>query len=102
MKRIVFIPVLRLSFALSTASLISFIPDVTAESSIKSAFVCLAIKRARVVFPQPGVPHNISENNLPVLSKFNHGLRSDITLLCPKNSSRVEGRISSARGICLF
>ena len=75
---------------------------VTAEISINAALVFVAISLASVVFPHPGVPHKINENNLLVFNKFNSGLREDITLLCPKKSSKVLGLKISAKGICLF
>ena len=101
-NKIVLTPLLKAFLALSTASLISLTPEVTAEISIKFAFVFVAISLASVVLPQPGVPHRIIEKSLFVLSKFKIGLFGDTTLLCPRNSSRVFGRKVSASGICLF
>ena len=102
MNNIVFTPVLSADFACSTASLMSFTPEDTADISIKCAFVWVEISLARVVFPHPGVPHKISENSRFVFNKFNKGLFWATTLLCPKKSSRLLGRSSSANGTCLF
>lgn len=71
--------------ALSTDSLISFTPEVTAEISIKFAFVFVAISLARVVFPHPGVPQKISENSLFVFKRFKIGLLGETTYSVLKN-----------------
>ena len=77
-NRMVFSPK-RLPFsACSMTCFISFIPLVTAEKSIKLAFVRFAMMRASVVLPTPGGPQNIIE---PVLSP-SISLRS--TLPSPK------------------
>ena len=56
----------RLPFSASSITcLISFIPLVTAEKSMKLALVLPAIMRASVVLPTPGGPQNIIE---PILS----------------------------------
>ena len=57
----VFYPYLRLAYACSITARISLIPLVTAEKSIKAAFVRLAMILARVVFPTPGGPQKIME-----------------------------------------
>jgi hypothetical protein len=87
------------AFSASTITfLISLIPDITAENSIKLACVICAIIFASVVFPVPGGPQKIIE----VASSFSIASRSGLPgpsrCSCPTNSSSVRGRILSASG----
>src|SRR5947208_17054287 len=79
-------------------SLISFMPESTALKEMKSDLVSRAIKRARVVLPQPGGPQKSME---PILSDSictRSGLPGPRSFSWPMNSSRVRGRMRSARG----
>ena len=60
-NKIVLTPYWRFFSACSITVLISLIPLVTAEKSIKDDLVLLAMILARVVFPTPGGPQKIME-----------------------------------------
>ena len=94
----VFSPYLRLASACSITARISLIPLVTAEKSIKAAFVRLAMILARVVFPTPGGPQKIMDEiwslSISRLSTFPFPSR----WVWPTNSSSVLGLSLAARG----
>ena len=83
----------------STATfLISLIPLITAENSIKLACVICAIIFASVVFPVPGGPQKIIEvGSSPSIASRN-GFPGPSRCSCPTYSSSVRGRILSASG----
>ena len=60
----VFCPIFLFCSASDITALISFMPEVTAENSIKFEFVLLAIILANVVLPTPGGPQKIKDDIL--------------------------------------
>ena len=88
----------RLICARSMASRISFTPDNTADSAIKSASNTSAIKRASVVLPTPGGPHKIIECGRPASKAIFSGMPSPVRCACPITSASTRGRRRSARG----
>ena len=58
------VPSLSFCLANSAVSLISFTPELTADISTKAALWKFATRRANVVYPHPGGPQRIKENNL--------------------------------------
>src|SRR5216684_3014524 len=84
--------------ATAMTSLISLMPARTALKETNSELVRRAIRRARVVFPQPGGPQKSMEPRL----SFSICTRSDLpgprSFSWPMNSSRVRGRMRSASG----
>ncbi len=54
--------------------------------------------RARVVLPVPGGPKKISEDNWSATMARRSKRPAPTIWSCPTNSSRVRGRIRSARG----
>ncbi len=92
------LPDLDLSSEAAMTSLISFMPESTALKEMKSVLVRRAIKRARVVLPQPGGPQKSME---PILSDsicMRSGLPGPRSFSWPMNSSSVRGRMRSASG----
>jgi hypothetical protein len=84
--------------ARSTISRTSLTPPSTAENGSKLASADCATTRASVVFPLPGGPHN---TRLGIASRWMASRRkvpSPSTPPWPTTSSRVRGRIRSARG----
>ena len=79
-------------------SRISFTPESTAESEKKQALACVATSRPRVVFPVPGGPQKIIEWARPASIAARSGLPGPRMCSWPMNSSRVRGRMRSARG----
>src|SRR5487761_601199 len=73
-------------------------PDMTALKGTNSERVFLAMRRARVVFPQPGGPQKsietMSSRSICVRSGFPAARSSS----WPTTSSSVRGRMRSARG----
>src|SRR6266852_2081701 len=84
--------------AAAMTSLISLMPVRTALKETNSELVRRAIRRASVVFPQPGGPQKSMEPRL----SFSICTRSDLpgprSFSWPMNSSRVRGRMRSASG----
>ena len=97
-NRIVRSPKRRFFSACSMTCLISLMPLVTAEKSIKFAFVRFAMMRASVVFPTPGGPQNIIEPTLSLSMSLRNTLPSPSKCFCPQYSSRDCGRSLAARG----
>src|ERR1700739_2388489 len=92
------LPDLDLSSEAAMTSLISFMPESTALKETKSDLVSRAIKRARVVLPQPGGSQKSME---PILSDsicMRSGLPGPRSFSWPTNSSSVRGRMRSASG----
>src|SRR5665213_123167 len=86
--------------ASSRASRTSLTPALTADSSTKRRDVAWLTTCASVVFPVPGGPHKNTE--LPPASGFSTIRRSGVpgarSWCWPTTSSRVRGRIRTARG----
>src|SRR5712664_3126622 len=84
--------------ATAMTSLISLMPARTALKETNSELVRRAMRRARVVFPQPGGPQKSMEPRL----SFSICTRSDLpgprSFSWPMNSSSVRGRMRSASG----
>jgi len=76
----------------------SFTPAETADNSKYWLLLWWAMILAKVVLPQPGGPQRIIENNLSALIAFAIKRSPATRWCCPKNSSRVPGRMRSARG----
>ena len=89
---------LQLVLARSTTCSMSFLPEVTAEISIKSALNSCARMRARVVLPVPGGPQKIRLTGSFFLTISVKILPSPMILSWPTTSSSVFGRIRSANG----
>ncbi len=94
--------------AAAITCLISLMPLITAENSIKVAWVASAMILARVVLPTPGGPQRIME---PVFAEpelaesaasrsiwTRSGLPGPTRCSWPLNSSRLCGRMRSASG----
>jgi len=77
-------------------------PEVTALNLKKRALVVLAITMAIEVFPTPGGPHNTKEVSLSSSINLRSSVPFPKALSCPTISSRVRGRILSAKGIHLL
>ena len=75
---------------------------LTADISMKSACISLAIIRARVVFPVPGGPHKIKLIGSWCSTIFLRIPVGPTNLAWPTTSSNVRGRMRSARGIRLL
>src|ERR1700730_19407344 len=84
--------------AWAMTALISLMPVSTALKEVKSLLVSLAIRRARVVFPQPGGPHSSMELRLSDSICTRSGLPGPRSFSWPINSSRLRGRMRSAKG----
>src|SRR5215475_5399725 len=87
-----------LNCAAAITSLISFMPARTALKRTKSDLVRRAIRRASVVLPQPGGPQKSMEPKLSDSIWTRSGLAGPRRFSWPMNSSRVRGRMRSARG----
>src|SRR6202795_225500 len=92
------LPDLDLNSEAAMTSLISFMPESTALKEMKSDLVSRAIKRARVVLPQPGGPQKSMEPRLSDSICMRSGLPDPKSFSWPMNSSRVRGRMRSASG----
>ena len=88
----------QLVLARSTTASISFLPAVTADSSTKSAAYSCARMRAKVVLPVPGGPQKIRLTGSAFFTISVRILPSPIISSCPITSSRLCGRMRSARG----
>ena len=95
MKRIVRLPRRWLFRASSIAARTSFTPASTAEMAMNSAPLCAATNRARVVFPEPGGPQRISDDNLPAAA-----CRSEQRLLADQICLADE-LFKAAQGACV-
>src|SRR5512137_1669599 len=78
--------------------MISLMPDVTAEKGTKAARTCPAMSIARDVFPVPGGPQKMSDGISPCARAMRRILPSPRRCDWPTNSSRLRGRIRSAKG----
>src|SRR5579864_123848 len=78
--------------------LISLMPDITALKGTNSERVFLAIRRARVVLPQPGGPQKSMETMSSRSICVRRGLPGASKSSWPRTSSSVRGRMRSARG----
>src|SRR5437867_10386075 len=76
----------------------SRIPARTAEKETKGERVESAMRRARVVFPDPGGPHRTREWISPLSAATRRGRPGPKRLSWPSTSSSEEGRIRSASG----
>src|SRR5712692_9905381 len=87
-------------FCLATAmtSLISLMPARTALKETNSELVRRAIRRASVVFPQPGGPQKSMEPRLSFSICTRRDLPGPRSFSWPMNSSSVRGRMRSASG----
>src|SRR5216684_1338059 len=92
------LPDLDLSSEAAMTSLISLMPESTALKEMKSDLVSRAMRRARVVLPQPGGPQNSMEPMLSDSICLRSGLPGPRSFSWPMNSSRVRGRMRSASG----
>jgi hypothetical protein len=110
----------RLPFASSKIGRMSLMPTAVALSSLKIAFVCLAMRRASVVLPQlrpvavspahytsmgcktkrtyPGGPHRIMLPTAPLSVRAERKEPGPVRWAWPTNSSSVLGRSRSANG----
>src|SRR5262245_33298409 len=86
------------SSAACMASRMSLTPENTADSATNSASKACAIRRARVVLPEPGGPHRIIECGLPDSNAVRSGLPGPSRCFWPTTSSSVRGRSFSASG----
>src|SRR5229473_6054288 len=91
-------PDLDLRSEAAMTSLISLMPESTALKEMKSDLVSRAMRRARVVLPQPGGPQNSMEPMLSDSICLRSGLPGPRSFSWPMNSSRVRGRMRSASG----
>src|SRR5512139_1711179 len=80
------------------ASLISLIPERTAEYGRKTACVSAAMIRARVVFPEPGGPQKMRDGKGRAASTDERNFPSPRISSCPTKPARDVGRILSASG----
>ena len=97
-KTMVLSPYRRLFSACCITVRISLMPLVTAEKSINSDRVLLAIIRARVVFPTPGGPQKIIEEMRSSSIRRRSTFPFPRRCICPANSSNDLGRIRAASG----
>ena len=98
-KRIVRSCRFQFCLACSTTFSTSFLPLVTADSSINSASISLAIIRAKVVLPLPGGPHKIKLTGSFFATICRKMAFSPSNLSCPTTSLSFLGLILSANGI---
>ena len=85
--------------AAAMTCLISLMPLMTAENSMKLAWVVSAMILARVVLPTPGGPQKIMEPAIVALDLHAQGLAgADQVLLAAAARRGVRGRMRSARG----
>ncbi len=87
--------------AANITALISLMPDITAENSMKVACVSAAMILASVVLPVPGGPQKIIEVGSSCAMASESGLPGPSRCSCPTNSSRVRGLMRSASGAWL-
>ena len=80
------------------ASRTSATPDMTAESAISGSPTAAASRRAKVVLPQPGGPHRMTEDRRPAASIRPSGASGFNTSSWPSTSSSRRGRMRSASG----
>jgi hypothetical protein len=73
-------------------------PPSTAENGTNSVFVLCATTLAIVVLPEPGGPHRMIDGILSLSMASRSGLPLASNDDCPTISSRVRGRMRSARG----
>jgi hypothetical protein len=64
--------------------------------------VYLEIRRARVVFPEPGGPHRMKEPSTPSVRAFLNGAPSLSRCTCPTTSSSVDGVVDSEGNLYLI
>src|SRR5712664_2542388 len=84
--------------ATAMTSLISLMPARTALKETNSELVRRAMRRARVVFPQPGGPQKSMEPRLSFSICTRSGFPGPRSFSWPMNSSSVRGRMRSASG----
>ncbi len=92
------VPNRRLFSASCMTALISLIPLVTAEKSMKLDLVRWAMILARVVFPTPGGPQKIMEEIRSLSMRRRRTFPGPRRWVCPTYSSSVSGRSRAARG----
>jgi len=98
MKRIVRECICEARAAATITCLISLMPLITAENSMKVALVVSAMILASVVLPTPGGPHKIMDPESSCSICTRNGFPGPTRCSCPLNSSSVCGLIRSARG----
>ena len=86
------------ALALSIAARTSFTPAATAETSTKRRSVCWLRMPAMVVLPVPGGPHSSRLRDWPPSMSWRNGEPGERSCSWPTSSSRVRGRIRTARG----
>src|SRR5215470_9413384 len=91
-------PRARSASASETTCRISFTPAITAENGTKRAPATWAMSEASVVLPVPGGPQRIIEWSRPSSRDRRSTLPGPIRCCWPTTSSRLRGRIRSARG----
>src|SRR2546425_11086374 len=84
--------------ATAMTSFLSLMPARTALKETNSELVRRAIRRARVVLPQPGGPQKSMEPRLSFSICTRRDLPEPRSFSWPTNSSRVRGRMRSASG----
>src|SRR5713101_2497822 len=84
--------------ATAMTSLISLMPARTALKETNSELVRRAMRRASVVFPQPGGPQKSMEPRLSFSICRRRDFPGPSSFSWPMNSSRVRGRMRSASG----
>src|SRR5713226_2903564 len=84
--------------ATAITCLISLMPARTALKETNSELVKRAIRRARVVFPQPGGPQKSMEPRLSLSICTRRDLPGPRSFSWPMNSSSARGRMRSASG----
>src|ERR1700722_12317336 len=92
------VPFWRARSASVITCLISLIPAITAENSMKSALVMPAMILASVVLPVPGGPQKIIEVGSSCSIARRNGFPGPSRCCWPTNSSSVCGRMRSASG----
>ena len=98
-SRIVRVPFSRSAFASAIVLRMSATPASTALSVAKCDCVELAMMVASVVFPVPGGPHRMMEENSRSLSMARRKRLPGPTIWdCPRYSSSVRARMRVARG----
>ena len=93
---------MRFFLANSSVSRTSFTPDWTAESEYIVRFNAPDNKVASVVFPTPGGPQRMQDGKWPASMAFRKGALDPTTFSWPMYSSKVVGRIRSARGCIMI
>ena len=87
--------------AASTASRMSFTPPKTADIAIKGRSKAFAINRAIVVLPTPGGPQRIMECGRRFSNATRSGAPGPKSFFWPMTSSKVCGRMRSAKGFSI-